>query len=224
MRPVTAASGLKRLAIAVAGLVAAAFGVLIALSFLIPAASVRDSVRAEIKAVTGLDPVLGDDISLSLFPSGTVRFRNVLLGNDLDGEPALAADELTARLRYFPLLAGHIEIADITLIRPTIRVSFSAKGASNWSGLISTLAHALEPNSDRAASFSEIGVQDGTVIVYDAGKDVTERLENAEFQVAWPSISRSFGANGHFVWHDEPVEASLVLTDFLAALTGDESL
>jgi AsmA protein len=223
MRPLTAASGLKRLAIAVAGLVAAAFVVLIALSFLIPATSVRDSVRAEIKAVTGLDPVLGDDISLSLFPSGAVSFRNVLLGNDLNGEPALAADELTVRLRYFPLLAGHIEIADVTLIRPTIKVSFSATGASNWSGLISTLAHALEPNSDRAASFSEIGIQDGTVIVHDAGKDVTERLENAEFQVAWPSISRGFGANGHFVWHDEPVEASLVLSDFLAALTGDSS-
>jgi AsmA protein len=223
MRPLTAASGLKRLAIAVAGLVAAVFVVLIALPFLIPAASVRESVSAEIKAVTGLDPVLGDDISLSLFPSGTVRFRNVLLGKDLNGEPALSADELTARLRYFPLLAGHVEIADVTLIRPTIKVSFSATGASNWSGLISTLAHALEPNSDRAASFSEIGIQDGTVIVYDAGKDVTERLENAEFQVAWPSISRSFGANGHFVWHDEPVEASLVLSDFLAALTGDSS-
>lgn len=223
MRPLTAASGLKRLAIAVAGLVAAAFVMLIALSFLIPAAAVRDSVRAEIKAVTGLDPVLGDDISLSLFPSGTVSFRNVLLGNDLNGEPALAADELTVRLRYFPLLAGHIEIADVALIRPTIKVSFSATGASNWSGLISTLAHALEPNSDRAASFSEIDIQDGTVIVHDAGKDVTERLENAEFQVAWPSISRGFGANGHFVWHDEPVETSLVLSDFLAALTGDSS-
>jgi AsmA protein len=214
---------LKRLAIAVAGLVAAAFVVLIALSFLIPAASVRESVRAEIKAVTGLDPLLGDDISLSIFPSGTVSFRNVLLGNDLNGEPALAADELTVRLRYFPLLAGHIEIADVTLIRPTIKVSFSATGASNWSGLISTLARALAPNSDRAASFSEIGIQDGTVVVYDASKDVTERLENAEFQVAWPSISRGFGANGHFVWHDEPVEASLVLSDFLAALSGDSS-
>jgi AsmA protein len=223
MRPLTAASGLKRLAIAVAGLVAAAFAVLIALSFLIPAASVRESVRAEIRAVTGLDPLLGDDISLSIFPSGTVSFRNVLLGNDLNGEPALAADELTVRLRYFPLLAGHIEIADVTLIRPTIKVSFSATGASNWSGLISTLAHALAPNSDRAASFSEIGIQDGTVVVYDASKDVTERLENAEFQVAWPSISRGFGANGHFVWRDEPVEASLVLSDFLAALSGDSS-
>ncbi|MGB7035960.1 MAG: AsmA family protein, partial [Xanthobacteraceae bacterium] len=71
----TAAIGLKRLAIAVAALLAAGFGTLIALSFLIPAASVRNAVKAEIHAVTGLDPLLGDDVSLSLFPSGSVRFR-----------------------------------------------------------------------------------------------------------------------------------------------------
>jgi AsmA protein len=220
---VTAATGLKRLAIAVAAMVAAAFVTLIALSFLIPAASVRDAVKSEIHAVTGLDPMFGDDISLSLFPSGTVRFRNVLLGNDRTGEPAVAADELMARLRYFPLLAGRIEIADVTLVRPVINVTFSPAGQSNWSGLIESLAHALQPDPDRTASFSEIGIHDGTVVVHDAGKGVTERLEGLEFQVAWPSISRSFGANGRFVWHDEPVEASFTLSDFLAALTGERS-
>ena len=59
--------------------------------------------------------------------------------------------------------------------------------------------------------------------MHDAARDVTERLENLDFQVAWPSISRSFGANGHFVWHDAPVEASLTLSDFLAALTGERT-
>jgi AsmA protein len=219
---VTAAIGLKRLAIAVAAVLAAAFVTLVALSFFMPAAAVRNAVKSEIHAVTGLDPMLGDDVSLSLFPSGSVRFRNVLLGDGSSGEPAVAADELTARLRYFPLLAGRIEIADVTLVRPTINVSFAADGQSNWSGLISSLAHALQPDPDRRASFSEIGIQDGTVVVHDSGK-VTGRLENMEFQVAWPSISRSFGANGHFIWHDEPVEASLTLGDFLAALTGDRS-
>ena len=58
---------------------------------------------------------------------------------------------------------------------------------------------------------------------HHAGKDVTERLDGVEFQLAWPSISRSFGANGRFVWHDEPIEASLTLGDFLAALTGERS-
>jgi len=223
MRPVTAATGLKRLAIAAAAIVAAAFVTLVALSFLIPAASVRDAVKSEIHAVTGLDPMLGSDVSLSLFPSGTVRFRNVLLGNDRTGEPAVAADELTARLRYFPLLAGRIEIADVTLIRPVINVTFSAAGQTNWSGLIVSLAHALQPDPGRTASFSEIGIQGGTVVVHDEGKDATERLEDVNFQVAWPSISRSFGANGRFVWNSEPVEASLTLSDFLAALTGERS-
>jgi len=218
---VNAAFGLKRLAIAAAALIAAVLIAVIGIASLLPAASVRDAVKAEIRGVTGLDPVLGDDISLSLFPSGSVRFHNVVLANQPGGEPAVAADELIARLRYFPLLAGRIEIADVTLVRPTIKVAFSASGESNWSGLISSLARALA--HARSPAFSEIGIQDGTVVLYDARSDATERLEGLEFQVAWPSISRSFGANGHFTWHNENVEASLTLSDFLAALTGDRS-
>jgi len=222
---VTAATGLKRLAIAVATMIAAAFATLVALSFLMPAASVRDAVDREIHAVTGLEPVLRGSISISLFPSGTVSFHNVLLGNDPNGQPAVVADELIAHLRYFPLLAGRIEIADVTLVRPTISVSFLPGGESNWSGLIQSLAHALEPDPGRTASFSEIGIHEGTVIVHNeyGGKDLTDRLEGVEFQLAWPSISRSFGANGRFVWHYEPIEASLTLSDFLAALSGDRS-
>ena len=106
---------------------------------------------------------------------------------------------------------------------PTISVSFLPGGESNWSGLIQSLAHALEPDPGRTASFSEIGIHEGTVIVHNeyGGKDLTDRLEGVEFQLAWPSISRSFGANGRFVWHDEPIEASLTLSDFLAALSGE---
>ena len=55
----TAAIGLKRLAIAAAAILAAAFVTLVALSILIPASSVRDAVQSEIRAVTGLDPMLG---------------------------------------------------------------------------------------------------------------------------------------------------------------------
>jgi AsmA protein len=214
---------LKRLAIAAAAMVAVAFVTLIALSFFMPAALVRDAVAKQIQAVTGLDPILRGDVSVSLFPSGTVTFRNVLLGDDRTGEPAVVTDELTARLRYFPLLAGRIEIADVTLVRPTITVTFLPDGLSNWSGLIGSLARALAPNPGRAASFSEIGINDGTIVVRDTEKGYIERLDNVEFQIAWPSISRSFGANGHLVWHGEPVEASLALTDFLAALSGQRS-
>ena len=219
----TAATGLKRVAIAVVGVAAAAFATLVGLSFLIPAATVRDAVKKEIHDVTGLDPVFRGGISVALFPHASVSFRDVRFGDNGGAQPALAADELTARLRYFPLLAGHIEIADVTLVRPTIAVSFSADGQSNWSGLAASLAHALEPNPIRTGSFSEIAIRDGTVVVNDGERPQPEQLDDVDFQLAWPSISRSFAANGWFVWRDEPVEASLTLSDFLAALTGQNS-
>ena len=201
MPPVTAATGLKRPAIAVAAMVAAAFVTLVALSFLIPDATVRDAVKREISAVTGLDPVLRGETSVSLFPSGTVSFRDVMLGDDRTGEPAVVADELTARLRYFPLLAGRIEIADVTLVRPTITVTFQPDGQSNWSGL-SRRFRTLKPNRDRIASFSEIGIHDGVVVVHDADKRViqdsmasTFRSPGRQYRAVLAQTAASCGTN-----------------------------
>lgn len=218
----TAAKGLKRLGIAVAALAAATFVTLVTLSILIPASTVRDAVKNEIQDVTGLDPTLRGGISVSLFPHPSVSFHDVLLGEKDDPHPEVTADGLTARLRYFPLLAGRIEIADVTLERPTVDIAFAANGQSNWSGLAAALAHAVQPNPSRTGSFSEIGIHDGTIVVHDA-KQRIERLSDVNFQLAWPSISRSFAANGSLVWRDQPIEASLTLTDFLAALTGQTS-
>jgi len=39
--------------------------------------------------------------------------------------------------------------------------------------------------------------------------------------LAWPSISKSFGATGRLVWHGEPLNMNLMLSDFPAALAGD---
>ena len=44
-----------------------------------------------------------------------------------------------------------------------------------------------------------------------------------ELSLAWPSISRSFAATGRFAWHDEPIDVTIGLTDFVATLNGDRS-
>jgi hypothetical protein len=55
---VPSATGLMRLSLVVAAVFAAGIGALIAASSLIPTATVRSAVIAEIRAVTGLDPVI----------------------------------------------------------------------------------------------------------------------------------------------------------------------
>jgi AsmA protein len=224
----TAAIGIKRLGLAAAALAAAGLAVLVILSLLIPAETVRDEVKAEIRAVTGLDPVLGGGVEVSLFPSGTVVFDHVALGDSAGVEPAMTADELVVRLRLFPLLIGRIEIADVSLVRPTITISFAPNGGSNWSSHVGMLAHALQPSSNQSAnqslaSFSEIRIDDGKVILRNDARAITETLTHVEFALAWPSISKSFAATGRFTWHDEIIEGTFSLSDFVAALVGERS-
>jgi AsmA protein len=220
---VIAAVGIKRLGFAVLALAIAGIGALVILPFLVPAEAVREAVKAEIRAVTGLDPVLRGGASVSLFPTGTVSFDDVSLGDNRTGAPALTAQRVVARLRFFPFLAGRIEIADVSLVRPTIAIIFNADHSSNWSGHIETLARNLKPSPGRTAAFSEIRIQDGTVILRDEAYKIVETLANVEMALAWPSISRSFAATGRFAWHDEPIDATVSFTDFVAALQGDRS-
>src|ERR1700738_5362070 len=112
-RSVTAAAGFKRVGLAIAALVAAIVLALTAISFLIPAESVRGAIKAEIEAVTGLTPTIQGATSVLLFPWGAVSFEHVTLGGDRGSEPPLVAERLTARLRLIPLLFGRIEAADL---------------------------------------------------------------------------------------------------------------
>ncbi len=220
---VPAATGLKRLGITVAAVGAAGFGVLVGVSMLIPAETVRDAVQAEIRAVTGLDPVLRGKTSVSLFPTGTVTFEDVSLGENRTDTPALMAEQVVARLRVLPFLIGRVQIADVELVRPTIAITVAADGTSNWSRHIEMLATSLKSGAGRLASFSEIRIGDGTVIVRDDAHDLAAVLTKVEFALAWPSISRSFAAAGRFAWRGETIDATLSLNDFVAALSGERS-
>jgi len=137
--------------------------------------------------------------------------------------PALTAERLTARLRFFPLLVGRVEIADVALERATIAIDLEANGTSNWSGLIEALARSQQKDAPRVPAFSEMRIENGTVLVRSKDNKIDERLSDVAFSLAWPSISKSFGASGRFVWHDEPLDVSLTLGDFPAALAGNRT-
>ncbi len=217
----TAATGFKRLGFALLAALAVGTGVLVAAGYLISADAVRRQVLSEIRAVTGLNPILRGEANVSLFPSGSVSFADVVLGDAK--RPALTAERLTARLRFFPLLIGRVEIADVALERPTIAVDLEPNGKSNWSGLIEALTRSQTKDGPRVAAFSEMRIDNGTVLVRSKERKLDETLTDVEFSLAWPSISKSFGASGRFVWHDEPLDMTLTLGDFPAALSGDRT-
>jgi len=201
---------------------AVAVGVLTTAGYLISPDTVRSEVLSGIRSATGLDPILGGKASVTLFPKGSVSFADVVLGDPK--RPALTAERLTARLRFFPLLVGRVEIADISLEKPTIAIDIDRDGGSNWSALIAALARGQKPHGNRTvAAFSEMRIDDGTLLLRNDEDRTVETLHGVDFSLAWPSISKSLGATGHFIWHGEKIDASVTLADFAAALAGNRS-
>jgi len=196
---------------------------LIATSWLINRDALRQAVEAQIRAVTGLELTVKGPIDVSVFPGSYVSFHDVGLKGGAASDPALRVDVLTANLRLLPLLLQRFEIADLMMLRPQIHVARWADGESNWTPFIETIARTMKPGADNQVSFSEIRIQDGTLDYEDAGNHASEKLEDIDLSLAWPSISRSFAATGQFDWRGERVDGSISISDFVAALSGDRS-
>src|SRR6202165_3716360 len=219
----TMAQGMQRLGMRIAALLGVALISVIATSWFLNRAAMREAVEAQIRAVTGLDLVVKGPIDVSVFPGSYVSFHDVGLKGGGTADPALAVDVLTANLRLLPLLLRRFEIADVMMLRPHIHVVRDADGASNWTPFIDTIARTMKPGADNQVSFSEIRIQDGVLSYEDAANHLSETLGDIDLSLAWPSISRSFAATGQFDWRGERVDGSISASDFVAALSGDRS-
>src|SRR5665647_514822 len=219
----TMAQGMKRLGMPIAAFLGVALIGLIATSWFLNRDALRLAVEAQIRAVTGLDLVIKGSIDVSVFPASYVSFHDVGLKGGATLDPALNVDVLTANLRLLPLLLQRFEISDVMMLRPHIHVVRTADGESNWTPFIETIARNMKPGADNQLSFSEIRIQDGVLNYEDAANKVSEKLDDIDLSLAWPSISRSFAATGQFDWRGERVDGAISASDFLAALSGDRS-
>src|SRR6185312_12955824 len=219
----TMAQGMKRLVMPMAALLGVAMIGLLGTSWFLNRDALREAVEAQIRAVTGLDLVITGSIDVSVFPGSYVSFHDVGLKGGGTTDPALRVDVLTANLRLLPLLLRRFEIADVMMLRPTIRVVRTADGDSNWTPFIQTIVKTMKPGADNQVSFSEIRIQDGVLTYEDAANNAREKLDDIDLSLAWPSISRSFAATGQFDWRGERIDGAIGFSDFVAALSGDRS-
>jgi AsmA protein len=217
------AQGMKRLGTPIAALLSVVLIGVVATSWFINRDALRQAVEAQIRAVTGLDLVIKGAIEVSVFPGSYVSFHDVGLKGGADADPALSVDVLTANLHLLPLLLHRFEIADVMMLRPQIHVVCRANGESNWTPFIDTIVRTMKPGADNQLSFSEIRIQDGVLGYEDTANHASERLDDINLSLAWPSISRSFAATGQFDWRGERVDGSISASDFVAALSGDRS-
>ncbi len=111
-------------------LAAVAIGALL----LVPGDRIAALAEREFVAATGRSIDIDDDVTATIFPRLGVRTGPVEIANAdwADSGPMLRAEGLQVGVELLPLIAGRIEIAEITIIAPEVLLERGADGRANW--------------------------------------------------------------------------------------------
>lgn len=115
------------------------------------------------------------DVALTVLPEFRFRAsRIVVLDEDAAKPVIIQADAVNGALSLPALFSGKVEVKELELLRPALRLRVDENGRANWSKL--AFQPALPPFLAQSPAFSAVEVKNGTV-AYEAAEGEPLRLE-----------------------------------------------
>lgn len=116
------------------GLVVLLILVLLIAPFLIPVSAFKDQILEQARDATGREVEMGDDMSLSLFPSAKLKLSDVLVGNAPAGEAPYFAKigQLDVGVDLFALLGGRVDVDRFVVSDADLHFETLKDGSGNW--------------------------------------------------------------------------------------------
>lgn len=146
----------------------------------------KDDLTAWVQDRTGRTLVIGEDIELSLFPWFAVETGDVELSDDpaFGDRSFLTVDELSARVRVWPLLKREVEIGRVLLDGVNLNLGVDAEGRNNWSSLMPSSGSPDETAAAPATNASEASIRALAVEGIEL-RNARIRWHDANGEVAW---------------------------------------
>ncbi|MEP9377773.1 AsmA-like C-terminal region-containing protein [Aquabacter sp. CN5-332] len=157
---------------------------------------------------TGQKVRLGGEPRVSFFPAPAVTLEKVVF--PMSGDQSLDAEGVVARLRLLPLLIGRLEVADVTLNRPTLVVT--GKSLVMGPALVGLVAGPNRP---------ELRLVGGTIAVRNADGLTEELVSGINARLDRSAGGGSLVAKIAFAWRDRTADADLELANAAAFITGE---
>ncbi len=118
---------------------------------------------------------LQGDLKLSFFPWLAVEAGPAQLGErpGFGDQPFVSFEKVRLSIRLMPLLRGSIEIGDVLLDKPSIRLITDERGAHNWSDLAEggdrseSATNTNAADSNVSATLSSLRIANGSLVLED---------------------------------------------------------
>jgi uncharacterized protein involved in outer membrane biogenesis len=163
----------NNLLIAIAVFLITILGALFAVPHFIDWNSYRAVFEEEAKNIIGRDVEVDGDVKLYLLPTPYFRVEKVRIADTSTtlSEHFFKADSVSIKLSIAPLLQGIVEVNEIELQRPVLRLALDAKGGWNWQSFAQALGSTGYVPAN--VTLTSLKVVDGTLAMH--GADGVER-------------------------------------------------
>lgn len=182
-----------------------------------------EEITWQLNASSGLYVAAKGRSTFSLLPRPHISIDGIAFA-DPAGALTIQADRLNGNVHVLPLLAGRLEIADVTLIRPQIEIDIQGKPMSSAGAAVrAAAARPLSPEAEKADR-ARLG---GLSIVGGAARlkygDWEENLTNIDATLDWRTVGSPATLDAAFSWRGERQQTMLWVQRPGALLRGEQT-
>lgn len=207
---------MKRILFGVLIFIGVAFAAIATLPFLIPASTYGAVLKENLEAATGRTVTLSSDPKVKFFPRLGADIEGVEISNaDGFSDPHfLKADQLSASVKWLPLLSRRIEVDQLTFSGADIRLEQKADGSNNWTFDTASEDEATTDAGTEGAAAFEASIPDaritnGRVVFTDRTNDVSYDLSDINVRASLRGMNAPATVQGSLELNGEPVEFGL---------------
>ena len=183
----------------------------------------RAEIARQARDATGLIATAEGRAVLALLPRPRVKFENVGI-RDRDGYLRIEAESLRGDLRLWPILAGRMELASVTLVAPRIDFNLDANPFLE-EGMIARVAEGGDGARDRRLTerLGVVTLVDGVAVIRSERRGLEARVEDVDATIDWRSLGAPAGLKGTFRMGGEEAEIAAWVARPLDLLLGKSS-
>jgi uncharacterized protein involved in outer membrane biogenesis len=186
-------------------------GALIVPSF-IDWSSYRQPAIDAAESATGYKVTIDGPISLSLIPSPTLSVKQITVRLPEQGSDDYVAklDRLYVSIALLPLLSGKVDVTDVQLAKPDIRVTLGADGQPTamtpkikvMTGGEQTPTIAPASSSGMNINLQQIAIRDGHVVVNDTRSKQIYDVQAIRADIGMDSLQGPFDVDASMIYRD----------------------
>ena len=193
--------------------------VAVTVPFLLSPDFIGEQLQAAVKRTTGRTLTLTKAPRLSFWPEIAVELDGASLSNppDMFAGDVAKMDQLRVRIDVMSLMSKHLDIKEVTLVRPDLRLIVDGKGKANWVFASATAANSAQSGSNATAAkdmiesvaVAPIVIRDGRLRYLDERTGSVFSADNVDLIISMPDLASALTAKGSLVWNKEKVGLNL---------------